>query len=140
MRVSVRLVRLLAVFAAVPVLLATACSNSEPAQTTAGQKGDVTVTPGPDGVQNVTVLATDQFRFVPATINAKVGKIHLTLQIKGGTPHNLHFKTLDSGSIPITSQGETRSSDFTVSTPGRYGFVCTLHESLNQVGTLVVSR
>jgi len=27
-----------------------------------------------------------------------------------------------------------------VSTPGRYGFVCTLHESLNQAGTLVVSR
>ncbi|HEY9390893.1 MAG TPA: cupredoxin domain-containing protein [Mycobacteriales bacterium] len=140
MRVSGRFVRLLAAFAAVPVLFATACSNSEPPQATAGQQGDVTVTPGPDGVQNVTVVATDQFRFEPATINAKVGRIHLTLQIKGGTPHNLNFDTLNSGNIPVTSQGETRSSDFTVSTPGRYGFVCTLHESLNQAGTLVVSR
>lgn len=140
MPVSARFVRLLAAFAGVPVLFAAACSNSQPIQSGAPQHGDVTVTPGPNGVQNVTVVANAQFRFVPATINAKVGRIHLTLRIKGGTPHNLTFDDLDSATIPTTSQGQTRSSDFTVSTPGRYQFLCTIHESLNQTGTLVVSR
>lgn len=139
MPVSVRLTRLLAVFAGV-VLVGAACSTSEPLQAVAPQRGDVTVTPGPGGVQDVTVVANSQFRFVPATVNVKVGKIHLTLRIQGGTPHNLTFDTLKSASIPTTSQGGSASSDFTVSTPGRYRFVCTIHESLNQTGTLVVSR
>ncbi|HEX5496146.1 MAG TPA: cupredoxin domain-containing protein [Mycobacteriales bacterium] len=137
---SARFVRLLAACVAVPLLLATACSNRQPIQAGAPQRGDVTVTPGPDGVQDVTVRATAEFRFVPATVHAKVGRIHLTLRIQGGTPHNLTFDTLDAASIPTTSAGRTRSSDFTVSTPGRYRFVCTIHESLNQTGALVVSR
>lgn len=126
----------------VGVSVLAACSNSDPNPADGGapQRGEVTVTPGPDGVQDVTVVADAQFRFVPATINAKVGRFHLTLRIRGGTPHNLTFSDLTSASIPTTSEGQTGSSDFSISTPGRYGFVCTIHQSLNQKGTLVVSR
>lgn len=126
----------------VGVSVLAACSNSTPNVANGGapQRGDVTVTPGPNGVQDITVVADAQFRFVPATINAKVGRFHLTLRIKGGTPHNLTFSDPTSASVPTTSEGQTGTSDFSISTPGRYGFVCTIHESLNQKGTLVVSR
>ncbi len=34
--------------------------------------------------------------------------------------------------------GQTVSSTFTTPSPGRYEFVCTIHQALGQTGTLVV--
>ncbi|HSV67083.1 MAG TPA: cupredoxin domain-containing protein [Mycobacteriales bacterium] len=125
------------------------CQSSQPVQATAPQQGEVTVTPGPDGVQAVEVDANDQYRFIPATIVVTVGKVRITVRNIGGTPHNLTFRDLVAGgpgpaghrvAVPTIRGGAEQSVDFSVTTPGRYRFVCTIHESLNQTGTLVVTR
>jgi plastocyanin len=138
--VSARLARLGAVaLAAAAAAVGAACSNSEPVHATAPQRGEVTASRGPDGVQSVTIEADDQFRFTPATVHATVGRIHVTLRTVGGTPHNLTFRSLRAA-VPTTGRGESRSVDLQVPTPGTYRFLCTIHESLNQTGDLVVTR
>lgn len=140
MPVSARLARLAVVaVAAGCVLIGAACSNSKPVQANAPQRGEVTATRGADGVQTVTIDADDQFRFTPATVHATVGRIRITLRTVGGTPHNLTFQTLGAA-IPTTAKNESKSIDLQVSKPGTYRFVCTIHESLNQVGDLVVTQ
>lgn len=124
-------------------LILAGCDNSQPAVATAPQHGDVTVTPGPDGVQSVVIDANDEFRFIPDTVRVHVGKVRITLKNVGTTPHDLTFTTLTDGAgkvaVPLTRGGTERSVEFTVNTPGSYRFVCTLHEALNQTGTLIVS-
>src|SRR5712691_5507463 len=106
----------------------------------------VTVTPGGDGVQAVTVseAGPGQYRFVPDTITAGVGRIRITFRNTGNTPHNLTFSDLvDAGkrvAVPTLRGGAEESIDFTVGTPGQYRFVCTIHEALGQTGTLNVRR
>lgn len=95
-------------------------------------------------MQSVEVDATPQYRFVPATIRVHTGKVRITLVIIGGTPHNLTFNNLfDAGrrvAVPTLASGGQQSVAFTVRTPGRYVFVCTIHENLGQTGTLIVTR
>lgn len=106
----------------------------------------VTVTPGADGVQAVTVseAGAGQFRFVPSTVTAGVGRIRITFRNTGNTPHNLTFADLvEAGkrvAVATIRGGAEESVDFTVSTPGQYRFVCTIHEALGQTGTLNVRR
>lgn len=142
MPVTSRLARLVVATATAGgcALAGAACSNSEPPQAKAAQKGEATAVAGPDGVQKITIEANDDFRFVPAKVHAKIGRIMLTLRTVGGTPHNLNFRTLDSVSVPTVARGESRTVDFSVSQPGEYNFLCTIHESLNQTGTLIVAR
>jgi plastocyanin len=125
-------------------LLLAACQHGQPPQTSTPQRGDVTVTPGPDGVQSVQVDANPQYRFVPATIRVATGRVRITLRVAGATPHNLTFTSLvDAGrrvAVPTLSGGVQQSIDFRVSTPGQYRFVCTIHENLGQTGTLIVTR
>src|SRR5215470_3147369 len=102
----------------------------------------VTVTPGPGGVQAVTVSATGQYRFVPDTVTVSVGRVRLTFRNTGSTPHNLTFRDPVAGGRPVATAtlrgGGEESLDFAVSTPGQYRFVCTIHEALGQTGVLKV--
>jgi plastocyanin len=106
----------------------------------------VTATPGADGVQAVTVAeaGAGQFRFVPDTVTAGVGRIRITFRNTGNTPHNLTFADLlDAGkrvAVPTLRGGAEGSIEFSVGTPGQYRFVCTIHEALGQTGTLNVRR
>lgn len=106
----------------------------------------VSVTPGADGVESVVVAeaGAGKYRFVPDQITLGVGKIRITFRNTDATPHNLTFTTLtESGrrvAVPTLRGGGEESVDFTVSTPGEYRFVCTLHERLGQTGTLTVRR
>jgi plastocyanin len=100
----------------------------------------VTLTPAPDGTQSVDVDADDSYRFHPSLINAKPGPVRLTLHNIGqGTPHDWAAAEVSRASVPLIRGGETRDVTFTVSKPGDYRFVCTLHERQGQVGRLVVS-
>ncbi|MEN3356938.1 MAG: hypothetical protein V7637_920 [Mycobacteriales bacterium] len=126
------------------VLLAAAllagCSNREPLKPPPTGPTEVAVRPGADGVQQVTVDAGDDNRFSPAIIDATVGTIRLTLRHTGtGAPHTLYGATVPGLRVPLVRAGETRSIQFTASHPGRYGFVCTIHEAQGQTGTLVVT-
>jgi plastocyanin len=106
----------------------------------------VTAVPGADGVQAVTIsdAGAGQFRFVPDTVAAGPGRIRITFRNTGSTPHNLTFADLvDAGkrvALPTIRGGAEESVEFSVASPGRYRFVCTIHEALGQTGTLNVRR
>lgn len=133
-------VRALLVGAAVMLLVLAGCT-SQVKGSDGPQKGDVMVSAGADGVQAVTIDATSNYRFVPATVRVKVGPVRITLSNKGGAgTHSLAFKPGGpTAEIPFLSPGDAKSIDFTVGTPGTYQFICTFHEALGQRGNLIVS-
>jgi plastocyanin len=106
----------------------------------------VTLTPGADGVESVLVseAGAGRYRFVPSQITVRPGRIRITFRNTDTTPHNLTFSTLAEGgsrvAVPTLRGGGEQSVDFTLTTPGQYQFVCTLHQALGQTGTLTVKR
>jgi plastocyanin len=135
------------VLLAAGALLAAGCQRRPVAAPPAPTPSSVTVTPGPDGVQAVTVQAgtrsaAGQYRFVPDTLTVSVGRVRLTFRNTGSTPHNLTFRDPVSGRQPVATAtlrgGGEQQLDFAVSVPGRYRFVCTIHEALGQTGVLNV--
>jgi len=114
-------------------------ADNPPSAADAPQSGDVTVTAGPDGVQAVTLVTQDNFRYIPARFTVVPGPVRLTLENPSGTVHNLRFE--EGGpeeEIPVVRSEESETIEFTVSTPGEYEFICTFHEQLGQRGTMVV--
>jgi plastocyanin len=119
----------------------TSCGQPDnPAAAESGQPDQVTLTPGPDGVQSVEVDAGDDFRFHPSVINARPGPVRLTLKHVGkGAPHNWQAARLPGASVPLTTAGQSATTSFTIGRPGDYRFVCSIHETQGQVGRLVVT-
>jgi plastocyanin len=131
--------RLLASFMVGCVLLP-ACSNRELKRPPPTGPTETTVRPGPDGVQAVDINVGDDYRFSPSTIDAQVGRIRITLHHIGhGAPHTLLGPAVPGMRIGLVRPGETQSVQFRASQPGRYRFVCTIHEAQGQTGTLVVA-
>ncbi len=65
--------------------------------------------------------------------------MRITLKHEGkGAPHNLSVVGLPADFVPIVQAGQTSSATFTAPAPGRYRFVCTIHEAQGQTGMLVV--
>jgi plastocyanin len=116
------------------------CGNRELRRPPPSGPTETTVRPGPDGVQAVDVDVGDDYRFSPAVINVQVGRIRLTLHHVGqGAPHTLYAAAVPGMQITLVRSGETQSVQFTATRPGRYQFVCTIHEAQGQTGTLVVA-
>lgn len=121
-------------------LLLTGCTNAEPVRPPPQGPTEAHASVGPDGVQQVVVNAGDDLRFSPAVVDVTVGRIRLTLRHTGhGAPHTLSAASVPGLQVPLVRAGDTRSVQFTASQPGRYGFVCTIHEAQGQTGTLVVT-
>ena len=60
---------------------------------------------------------------------------------KSATTHSLAFKPGGpTAQIPFLNPGDSKSIEFTVSTPGTYEYFCTFHEALNQRGRLIVTK
>ncbi len=93
-----------------------------------------------DGVQQITVKAGDDYKFVPSTITVHPGSVKVTMVNSGnGAPHNLQFPGQPTDTwVPLTSAGQTNSVTFTAPAPGTYQFVCSIHERQGQTGELVV--
>jgi len=74
-------------------------------------------------------------RFSPSTVTLHVGDSVLVTDQDSVAPHTFTVGALhvDSGAM---SQGQTFRYRFT--TPGRYTFVCSYHQSLGMTGTLTV--
>ena len=104
-----------------------------------------TVTTAPDGVQEVTLQTQDDYVFTPTAFTVAPGPVRLTVvNVAEQLTHNFRF-TPDDGpapidpEIPLLAPGESRTIEFTVSTPGEYGFECSFHTRLQQFGTMTVS-
>ena len=116
------------------------CSSSHPSADTLTPAHSAPASA--DGVQRVTIAATDNFRFGPAEVVVHPGKVALTLIDAGSYPHNLSLPDLGKTSASVSgSPGATSTSlMLTLTTPGRYSFVCTYHSSAGMKGTLVVLK
>lgn len=126
-----------ALLAATPVLVAAACT-SQGAVNREPHTGATTAS-AVDGVQTVTVKATDAYRFDPSTITVHPGKVRIVLQNVGkGAPHNWSLQGFAAAFVPLAQAGATREATFTAPAPGRYTYVCTIHVKQGQTGTLVV--
>lgn len=91
-------------------------------------------------VVQVTIQATDQFRFVPDVINAKPGQqIQLTLQNTGSLDHSFVLPDLNINyQLPA---GKTLKETFSApSKAGTYQFYCNVpgHKEAGMVGNLIV--
>lgn len=102
------------------------------------------VTTAPDGVQQVTIQTQDDYVFTPDHFTVSPGKVRLTVTNVGRElTHNFRF-TPGKGPAPISAEipllpaGHKETIEFTVTTPGDYGFECTFHVQLGQVGTMTV--
>ena len=123
---------------AVPIVVLTAvlggCGGQSDSKPAAGT--GTGTTDGPATAQTFTVHGTDADAFSPATVQAKVGKLTLTLS-NGGVPHNLVFDDKSLPGISVVSGGTTKSTVLTFDHAGTYTFMCTLHPGMS--GKVVVA-
>lgn len=123
-----------AVAALVPVALASACGRSS-------GSGGGTAVEQRNGIQQVTIHTTDEFRFTPATVHAHVGKLRIQLVDDGSYPHNISFPALHATSSSVSGNPGQQQTTLTVSFAhaGTYEFICTFHSSAGMKGRISVS-
>lgn len=124
--------------AALGLALVAAC-QSESAINREPHTGTSTAAAG-QAVQTVTLTVDSSYRFMPSTITVHPGKVKIVLQHTGttGAPHDWQLSGFPADYVPLTQPGQTRSIEFVAPAPGRYQFVCTIHITQGQTGTLVV--
>ncbi len=130
----------LRVLAVLPLLAAAACGGGSSGS--AGGGGSVAgsgsvAASGPADAQTAEVKGTSSLTFSPATVNAKVGTLELTLGNEGGTPHNLQFDDPGRPKIGLVGGNQTKRATYRFDRPGTYGFVCTIHPGM--AGKVIVS-
>lgn len=99
--------------------------------------GEGAAASGPPDAQTVTIDSTDRLEFVPATVNAKVGTLTITLDNSGQVSHNLVFDDAALPAIGTVTGGKQLSATYTFTQPGTYDFVCTFHNGMD--GQVIVS-
>jgi plastocyanin len=128
----------LALAAATAAGLLVGCSNTQsPAnRTPATGSGAASIV---NGVQQITLRAGDDLRFKPSTFTVHQGKVRIVLINTGsGAPHDFQVSQFPADFVPTTQSGQTQAATFTAPAPGRYRFVCTIHERQGQIGTMIV--
>jgi plastocyanin len=120
------------------LLCVAGCSNTRASINRAPQSGSTSASVV-DGVQQVTVYVDDHYRFTPDTITVHPGQVKITLVHRGtGAPHDLQVTGFPADFVPLVRAGGTSSATFTTPAPGRYQFVCTIHQAQGEIGVLVV--
>jgi plastocyanin len=99
--------------------------------------GGAAAATGPATGQVFLLHGTNRDQFEPETIEAKVGRLTLTLQ-NGGVPHDVTFKDSALPGIGVVSGSATKSTVLTFDRPGTYDFECSIHPGM--VGKIVVTR
>jgi plastocyanin len=113
---------------AVPLVLVS-CSSG-----TTGT-GSVT-TVGPPGAQTATVEMRNDLKYHPSTVNARVGKVTLTVSNTETVPHDLVFADPGLGQISNLDGKESKPLVVTFGRPGTFRFACTIHPGMT--GEVVV--
>lgn len=126
------------------VLISGCTGNPEPQEPDpADAAGMVTV--GPDGVQSITLVSSDDYRFAPAMFSVLPGQVRVTLDnLAVQLTHSLAFppgrSPGDIGEeIPVVAPSESDTIEFSISTPGEYAFICSFHEALGHTGVMTVA-
>ncbi len=119
------------------LVLAAGCNSSS---TSDGHHAPASAVDSVDaaGIQHVTIEGTSEMTFSPATFHVHPGTIVLVLQDTGGAPHDLTFDDNRLHGVGTTPGGKSLSARITVTKPGRYPFVCTIHERQGMRGTMIV--
>lgn len=55
-----------------------------------------------------------------------------------GAPYEWALDGYPADSVGLASSGQTRTVTFTTPSPGRYQFVCTIHQRQGMVATVIV--
>ena len=122
------------------------CGGGTPGPSAAASTvaGAGTVTTASDGVQVVTLQTQDDYVFTPDHFTVAPGKVRLTVvNVAKQSTHNFTFtKDMGPAEIPedisLLAPGDRKTIEFTVQTPGKYRFECSVHVQLGQVGTMTV--
>jgi plastocyanin len=121
-------------------LLLAGCSNRNASINRRPQSSSSVTASAVNGVQQVTIYAGDTFRFSPDVITVHPGPVRVLLVHTGsGAPHDLQVVGFPTDFVPLVSPKGTSSATFTAPAPGRYTFICTIHQAQGQVGTLIVT-
>ena len=120
------------------VAMLAACSNPQPPINRTPRSGATTAA-ATEGVQQVRIVVDDRYRFYPSTVTVHPGRVEITLVHRGtGAPHTFQVVGFPSDYVPLVRPGQTSSATFDAPAPGRYTFVCTIHQAQGQIGTLIV--
>jgi plastocyanin len=116
-----------------------ACSNRDASINRRPQSGAAAASQI-DGAQQVTIYVGDTYRFTPDVITVHPGLVRVVLVHQGtGAPHDLSVLGLPADFVPLVRPGGTTSATFMAPAPGKYTFVCTIHQAQGQTGTLIVT-
>jgi plastocyanin len=121
--------RLAATAAAALALAGTACTAEHPV----APKPTAVLAPAvTGGVQVFHLIGQANLRFSAATLDAQPGKIRVDFTVEDGSAsHNLVIPRIPGARTDIVGAGVTRSVSFTVTAPGDYPMICTLHPNMS---------
>jgi plastocyanin len=125
---------------AVLVLTGTAaCSNRQASINRRPQSGAASASVV-NGAQQVTIYVGDTYRFSPDVITVHPGLVQVILVHQGtGAPHDLSVLGFPADFVPLVNPGGTSTATFMAPAPGKYTFVCTIHQAQGEIGTLIVT-
>ncbi|MGY1615258.1 plastocyanin/azurin family copper-binding protein [Geodermatophilus sp. SYSU D00691] len=116
-----------------------------PAAPSSAAEGLGEVTTDAEGVQEVTIQTQDDYVFTPDTFTVQPGPVRLTVvNVAEQLTHNFRFTPGETPEpvdeeIPLLAPGQSETIEFEVTAPGDYGFDCSFHIQLGQVGTMTVA-
>jgi plastocyanin len=140
LRVMMLRKKAVAVLIAIALLAGCAsCSNTKASINRRPQSGSASAS-AVNGVQTVTLTVGDTFRFTPDVITVHPGQVQIILVHKGtGAPHDFEVLGFPATFVPLVRPGGTSMATFTAPAPGKYTFICTIHQAQGQIGTLIVT-
>jgi len=87
-----------------------------------------------DGVQVFHVVGLADLRFSAATLEARPGKIRIDFSVADGSAsHNFVIPRIPAARTDILGAGTSQSVTFSVTAPGDYPVICTLHPNMSAV-------
>ncbi|MCL9761864.1 hypothetical protein [Frankia sp. AiPa1] len=90
------------------------------------------------GVQVFAVSGLPAMKFSASELVARPGTIRVDFSVpEGSAPHNFVIPSIPTAHTPIVSAGSSQSVTFTVTRPGDYQIVCTIHA--NMTATLKIT-
>jgi plastocyanin len=117
-----------------------ACGNGNPNPTGSGPEGGTcngTAKVSGLGSVGMTIQATDNLVFVPASSTASVGEV-VEFKNTGSVPHTVTFQDNNDGCLTDDSLNPGATWDVKFSAAGTYNYICTIHAP-NMKGEITVS-